>query len=204
MPLRHLVFIEIRDEKEKVALIRDNLEKLSKKMSGCFGFHFGKCSDSNYHCFFMDFDNEECRDKYLAHSEHEKIARDIIIPNLRDGLKSAIVFDYDKTGRKGVSKLEKLEGESGYVLIKDGQESIALEELVAHCDRINRARPLKNRSVEALGKEYPYAMQIQFKIGVSPVKIKQGTPFWTGQERISELEDNQASNANDASIRSKL
>lgn len=205
MPLRHLVFIEIRGEKEKSSLIRHNLDELSKKMQGCFKFNFGKCSgDSNYHYFFMDFDNEECRDKYLVHPEHEKVAKEIIIPNLKNGLKSAIVFDYDTTGQKNVSRLEKSEGTSGYILIKDGQESRALHELVEHCSKINRAKPLMNRSTEELGKEYLYAMRIQFKSGVSPVKIKEGAPFWTREEGTKLEDDVTASNTNDVIIKSKL
>lgn len=205
MPLRHLVFIEIQDEKEKATLVHHHLKELSKKMPGCTQFEFGKCADdSKYHYFFMDFDSEESRDKYLMHPEHEKIAKNVVIPNLKDGLKSATVFDYDKNGQKGVSKLGRSAGISGYILVKDGQESSVLEELVAHCDKINRARPLVNRSVEELGKEYPYAMQIQFSSGINPLKIKHGTPFWTTQEMISKAEGNRAFEENDAIIRSKL
>lgn len=209
MPLRHLVFIEIRDEEEKIALIHHSLNELSKKVQGCFKFNFGKCSgDSNYHYFFMDFDDEECRDKYLAHPEHEKMAKEIIIPNLKNGLKSAIVFDYSKTGQKNVSRLKESKGmSSGYILIKAGQESRALYELGEHFDKIKRIKPLVNCSTEELGKEHLYAMRVRFKKGVDPVKIKEGTPFWTKKDGAVELKlkyDVTASNTNDGIIESKL
>lgn len=205
MPLRHLVFFEIINKKEKVDLIHDSLKNLSREMPGCFQFNFGHCEGDYYH-FFMDFDNEESRNRYLAHPKHEKIAKEVIIPNLKNGLQSVIVFDHTKEGQNNVSKLKKAEGTSGYILLKEKHVPTALQELVEHCDRINHAKPLMNCSIEDLGKEYPYAMRIKFKSDAKPLKIKDGVSFWTTKDiDNSNKEDNfETSKSSDVTIKSKL
>lgn len=179
MTLRHLVFIDVVDNQKKIAAVEESLKKLSLSVQGCLGFHFDKCDEpSSYHYFFMDFDNEASRDKYLVNPEHEKAVKEVIVPSLKDGLKSVVVFDYEKNERKKISALKKAPETTGYILIKHGQEESVLNELIQHCEKINRAKPLMNRTVESFGKDYPYAMQLILKPGMSPVYPKDAVSFW--------------------------
>ncbi len=43
----------------------------------------------------MDFDDVEGRDTYLNHPGHIRIAQELIVPILKNGLKSAITIDYE-------------------------------------------------------------------------------------------------------------
>jgi hypothetical protein len=46
------------------------------------------------HAFIMEFNNAAERDIYLNHPEHQRVASEIVIPALEDGINSVIAFDY--------------------------------------------------------------------------------------------------------------
>lgn len=189
MPLRHVVFLEIVNDPEKISLIRGSLANLSNNVEGCSNFRFGKCVvDSNYHYFSMDFASEKDRDGYLTDPEHGRIATQVIIPSLKEGIKSAIVFDHDISGRTP-SILQASGSTSGYVLMKEAELTLALENLAEYCDKIEAARPLQNRSTEPLAT-HPYAMQLRMKQEQKPPKLSAGHPFWQQTGKSPAKEDN--------------
>ena len=49
------------------------------------------------HGFTIHFDNEADRDAYLVHEKHKYVANNNIVPNLKNGLDSILVFDYEIT-----------------------------------------------------------------------------------------------------------
>ncbi|KTD01304.1 Dabb family protein [Fluoribacter gormanii] len=64
-------------------------------------FSFGKnCSPEQLnkgftHAFVMKFDDLNGRDLYLEHPEHKRIATEVLVPMLENGLESAVVIDYE-------------------------------------------------------------------------------------------------------------
>ena len=74
---------------------------LEKIIPSIKSFSFGKnCSPEQLnkgftHAFIMKFDDDKGRDLYLDHPEHKRIATDIIIPMLENGLESVVVIDYE-------------------------------------------------------------------------------------------------------------
>ncbi len=75
-----------------------NLKSLIPSMSH---FSFGEnCSPEDLnkgftHAFTMEFKDIQGRDAYLNHPEHIRIAQDIIVPLLENGLESALTLDYE-------------------------------------------------------------------------------------------------------------
>lgn len=43
----------------------------------------------------MTFNDAQARDTYLDHPEHKRIAAEVLIPMLEDGINSVIVADYE-------------------------------------------------------------------------------------------------------------
>jgi hypothetical protein len=196
--LRHLVFLGIHNSSEAIVSIRDHLEVLSQKMPGCKRFHFGECLDDKLsHYFFMDFENEVCRDAYVHHPEHIKIAEQIIIPRLKEGIKSVVIFDYEYLNTKKISPMSK--GTTGYLFIKNEEISDSLANLAIFCDKIERLKPLQNCSKEALGKEYPYALKIEIKSGNEPIRLSKSS-FWIASRNQS----TQASSLSPPPLKSRL
>ncbi len=174
--LRHLVFLSIQNNPEAIISIRSHLEILSKKMPGCTQFHFGECLDDKMsHYFFMDFENETHRDYYVNHPEHIQIAEKIIIPQLKEGINSVVIFDYMNLNSK---KISIAKGLTGFLFIKDEEITDTLKNLTHYCGQIERLKPLQNCSREALGKEYPYALKIEIKPASEPVRLSRATSFW--------------------------
>lgn len=193
MRLRHLVFIELKEDDEKIQLVNQSLKKLSQKMQGCIGFGFNKCEGNNaYHYFFMDFDSSNSRDHYLSHPEHEQLAGNVIIPQLKNGLNSVIVFDYEKEDRKSVSKMEKSQRTSGYILINHEQLSDVERKLAEYADKINMTNKLENVSSESFAK-YKIALRIKSDV-IEPENISQNfreeISFWRPRKKATETERN--------------
>ncbi|QMT59832.1 Dabb family protein [Legionella sp. PC997] len=46
------------------------------------------------HAFVMTFDDLKGRDLYLEHPEHKRIATEVLVPMLENGLESVVVIDY--------------------------------------------------------------------------------------------------------------
>lgn len=47
------------------------------------------------HAFIMRFDDIEGRDAYLNHPDHIRIAQEVIVPLLENGLETALTIDYE-------------------------------------------------------------------------------------------------------------
>jgi len=182
--LRHLVFLDIQNKPKAIASIHHHLESLSQKMPGCMQFYFGECIPGKMsHYFFMDFENESARDNYVNHPEHIRIAEQVIIPQLKAGIKSAVVFDYSHLSSKKISSMTR--GLTGYILIKNEEIAGTLKELTHYCDQIDRLKPLQNQSMEVLGKEYPFALKVNVKSGAEPIRLSQSVSFWAAPRSIS-------------------
>lgn len=178
--------MSIQNKPEAILLIRSHLEALSKKMPGCTQFHFGECLDDKMsHYFFMDFENETHRDHYVSHPEHIRIAEQIIIPQLKEGVKSVVVFDYEHLNSKKIFIAKEL---TGFLFIRNEEVTDALENLTNYCDQIERLKPLQNCSKEVLGKEYPYALKIEIKSGTEPIRLSKAASFWVAPRRGSTQE----------------
>lgn len=137
----------------------------------------------------MDFEDENQRDYYVNYPEHIEIAEKIIIPQLKDGIKSVVVFDYMHLNFK---KISIAKGLTGYIFIKEDEITDTLKNLTQYCDQIERLKPLQNCSKEALGKEYPYALRLEIKPTNEPVRLSRATSFWI-TPRVGAAQENSPS-----------
>lgn len=105
MGIRHIVLLAFKEGTtlEKISSIATALRECCQKISGVnFGHFCNYKSVSNNpkrftHYFFIDFIDEHSRDAYLQNDEHIRIAKEMIIPALANGLESLLVFDHEKT-----------------------------------------------------------------------------------------------------------
>lgn len=176
--LRHLVFLDLKDDREAISTIRKLLANLCEKLDGCNSFNFGRCENIEYHYFFMDFDSKKNLDLYLSHPEHQRIAQEHIIPNLKNGLdKSVIIFDYKKEQCQRLYPTKNALDLVGYVLLKGDLDDATCQQLTQECGKISSIKPLQNRSQENIGQHYPYALKIRLlqNVGIfKPMPV-----FWT-------------------------
>lgn len=99
--VKHLVLLRIKPQtpREEVGEVFAALEDLTEKIPGLLDFHGGPYDSPEglhqgfTHGFVMTFEDEESRDAYLSHSEHEGVKQQII-PLLDGGLAAAIAFDF--------------------------------------------------------------------------------------------------------------
>lgn len=77
------------------------LSDLKKVIPAMSSFSFGEnCSSEQLnkgftHAFIMQFDDAKGRDLYVNHPEHNRIAAEIIVPMLEEGIESVLVIDYE-------------------------------------------------------------------------------------------------------------
>lgn len=101
--IHHLVFLKFKSTvpESKVALVFNQLGKLKVEVPSMVHFSFGKNCSIEYldkgfsHAMLMIFEDIAGRDAYINHSEHRRIASEIIVPLLENGLESAAVIDYE-------------------------------------------------------------------------------------------------------------
>jgi hypothetical protein len=101
--INHLVFFKFKSSvpESEVAQVLNQLGKLKAEIPSMTYFSFGKNCSIEFlnkgftHAMTMFFDDVAGRDFYIYHPEHKRIAADIIIPLLDNGLESAIVIDYE-------------------------------------------------------------------------------------------------------------
>jgi hypothetical protein len=102
MPIRHIVLLSFKPslskiEIEKVMLAFGDLKKVIPQI---MSFTWGENNSPEnlhkgfLHGFVMEFKNHTDRQMYLEHSEHIRLAQEMILPALVDGANSVIVFDY--------------------------------------------------------------------------------------------------------------
>ena len=101
--IKHLVLLQFKSSLE-VSEINDickQFKALIKVIPSIKQFSYGKnCSPEKLnkgitHAFVIEFDDIPGRDAYLNHPEHIRLAQEIIIPALENGLDSALVVDYE-------------------------------------------------------------------------------------------------------------
>lgn len=100
--IRHIVFLQVKPEVslEKLGAVLNKLAALKSDIPSMLNFSYGaNCSpeqlNKNFtHVFTMDFEHIEGRDDYLNHPEHTRVALELVMPLLVNGLESAMVIDY--------------------------------------------------------------------------------------------------------------
>eukprot|EP01039_Chlorochromonas_danica_P000815 gene815-885_t len=99
----HNVIFDFKDETSQAdinAIFQALIEiKENNLVPGILSFSYGPYESSeglnqtyNYG-FSMVFESIAARDGYIPHPEHDRV-KGLIIPHLRDGLKSIVAFDY--------------------------------------------------------------------------------------------------------------
>jgi hypothetical protein len=101
--LRHIVLFEFANEvrEERRAEIMAELGALGEEVPAIRGYSWGtnvspEGLDRGFTVgFVMEFESAAALDNYLGHPAHVKIAGDVIIPALKNGRDSILVFDYE-------------------------------------------------------------------------------------------------------------
>lgn len=97
----HVVLFRFKSEtsQAKIDEIFSTLASLQEKIPGLLNFSGGPYSspeglNQNFtHGFVMTFADEESRDGYLPHPEHDAVKR-LIVPELEGGLSGVVAFDW--------------------------------------------------------------------------------------------------------------
>lgn len=101
--IRHIVLLPFKESvspKERLSILEE-LGKLKETIPEIHSFSSGKnnspegLSRGYEHGFVMEFKNTEDRSVYLKHPSHTKLAKEKVIPALKDGKNSPVVFDYE-------------------------------------------------------------------------------------------------------------
>ena len=101
--LRHVVLLELAESTspETINEIFAGFGALVAKLPGAISVTSGvnvspEGLDRGFrHGFVMDFESAAARDAYLAHHDHVAFAEGKVIPALRAGRESIVVFDYE-------------------------------------------------------------------------------------------------------------
>ena len=99
--VKHVVLLRFRRDtpQAQIKAIFRNLDELRQKIPGMLDFSGGAYSSPEglnkgfTHGFVTAFADEESRDAYLSHPDHEAVKR-LVIPWLEGGFDGAIAFDW--------------------------------------------------------------------------------------------------------------
>jgi len=99
--VKHVVLLRFRRDtpQAQIKAIFRNLDELRQKIPGMLDFSGGAYSSPEglnkgfTHGFVTTFADEESRDAYLSHPDHEAVKR-LVIPWLEGGFDGAIAFDW--------------------------------------------------------------------------------------------------------------
>lgn len=102
MTIKHIVLLPFKPSlsKNEIEKIMLAIGALKKEIHQIVSFSWGENNSPEnlhrgyLHGFVMEFKNNKDREIYLEHPLHIKIAQEIILPALVDGINSPIVFDY--------------------------------------------------------------------------------------------------------------
>lgn len=102
MTIKHIVLLPFKSSlsKNDIEQIMLALANLKNDIPQIMSFSWGENNSPEnlhrgyLHGFVMEFKNDTDRKIYLDHPAHVKIAQEIILPALVDGINSPIVFDY--------------------------------------------------------------------------------------------------------------
>ena len=100
--INHIVVLKFKSNVAELDIYSavNQLGNLKKLIPSIKSFSFGKnCSPEQLnkgftHAIIMRFEDSNGRNLYLDHPEHKRIATDILIPLLENGLESVVVIDY--------------------------------------------------------------------------------------------------------------
>lgn len=100
--IKHIVLLAFKPEmsEEKIFCILQQMQALMTSIPQIKQFSSGKnCSPEGLnkdftHGFIMTFESGIDRDIYLEHPEHKRIATEIVIPALVNGISSVLSFDF--------------------------------------------------------------------------------------------------------------
>ncbi len=100
--VKHIVLLEFAKDQptDKIEQILFGLGQLVNVIPQIKNYTYGKnnspegLSGNFNYGFTMEFVNTAERDYYLQHPAHVQFAQDKIIPNLKAGINSVLVFDY--------------------------------------------------------------------------------------------------------------
>jgi hypothetical protein len=175
MTLRHQVLLELDDVDNDCLEIKQSLQTLSDHTEGCSQFKFSQGAKSSSHVLFlMDFLSEKDRDNYLVSDEHVKVATEVIIPKLRNGLQSAKVLDYVLNNTRAKNDNDR----AGYAFVNSEKQQQTWLELALHVQHIDSLNIIRNISREELAKDYPYVIQINLSHGAEGFVLENATIFW--------------------------
>jgi hypothetical protein len=101
--IHHIVFMRFKESlsEAEVAKIMADVRHLKVTIPQIFSLTDGvNCSVEGLakgftHAFTILFETTADRDAYLVHPDHVHLANNILVPNLKDGVEGAIVFDYE-------------------------------------------------------------------------------------------------------------
>lgn len=101
--IKHIVLLQFKSEitDQEIGSALNQLGNLGSEIPAMKHFSFGaNCSPEQLnkgfnHVFVMEFSDIKGRDEYLNHPEHIRIAQEVIVPKLKNGLESAITIDYE-------------------------------------------------------------------------------------------------------------
>ena len=101
--IEHIVLLKFKsnlaDYEINAAL--NQLGDLRTLIPSIIDFSFGEnCSPEQLnqgftHVFIMKFEDSKGRDLYLNHPEHKRIATELIMPMMEEGITSIVVIDYE-------------------------------------------------------------------------------------------------------------
>ena len=95
--IRHLLFVKFKEGvlQGDIVRARSEFSEIQNKIEGLSGFEWGEntspegFSEEFTHCIQLIFANEEARDRYIPHPDHEKL-KNTLLPILE----KIIVIDY--------------------------------------------------------------------------------------------------------------
>ncbi|RUR08812.1 Dabb family protein [Legionella sp. km772] len=101
--INHIVILQFKPQHSEadIEAALNQLSNLKNEIPSMKGFTFGKnlspeqLNKGYTHAFVMTFEHAEGRDAYLAHAEHQRIASEVLLPMLEEGLDSVVVLDYE-------------------------------------------------------------------------------------------------------------
>lgn len=98
--INHIVMFKF-ESRYSESEIEAALNQLAVLQTMMLSFSLGKNMSPEHlnqgftHAFVMTFRDAQIRDAYLEHPEHKRIATEVLIPMLEDGINSVIVVDYE-------------------------------------------------------------------------------------------------------------
>jgi hypothetical protein len=104
MTIKHIVLLSFKSSlsKNDIENVMRALAELKKDIPQIMSFSWGENNSLEnlhggyLHGFVVEFKDNQDRRIYLEHPAHVKVAQEILLPALVDGINSLIVFDYAK------------------------------------------------------------------------------------------------------------